>query len=67
MLIAENDRPILKGEYPVDIQGREHEVTGQLESQGEALFWIAYRNVRNQKKLKHLAFNDLFASIKIHY
>jgi len=38
MLIAENDRPILKGEYPVDIQGREHEVTGQLESQGEALF-----------------------------
>ncbi len=40
MLIAVNDRPFLKGEYPVDIQGREHEVVGQPKSQGEALFWI---------------------------
>jgi hypothetical protein len=38
MLIAENDRPFLKGEYPVDIHGREHEVVGQQKSQGEALF-----------------------------
>ena len=40
MLIAENDRPFLKGEYPVDIQGREHEVVGQPKSQSEAPFWI---------------------------
>ena len=38
MLIAENDRPFLKVEYPVDIQGMEHEVVGQPKSQREALF-----------------------------
>jgi hypothetical protein len=38
MLIAENERPILKGEYPVDIQGRKHTVTGWSEIRGETLF-----------------------------
>ncbi len=34
-----------------------------LGSQGEAPFWIAYRNVRNQKTLKHLVENaDKLAS-----
>ena len=38
MLIAENDRPFLKGEYPVDIPGREHEVVGKPKSQGGVHF-----------------------------
>ncbi len=29
MLISENDQPFLKGEYPLNIQGSEHEVVGQ--------------------------------------
>ncbi len=39
MLIPENDRPFLKGEYPVDIQGREHIVVGHQKNQGKTLFW----------------------------
>ncbi len=38
MLIAENDRPLLKGEYPVDTQVREREVAGQPKTQGKAPF-----------------------------
>jgi len=36
--MTEDDGPILKGEYPVDIQGREHAVMGWLRKHDEALF-----------------------------
>ncbi len=31
-MFDENDRPFLKGEYTVDIQGRENEVAGKQKS-----------------------------------